>query len=62
MKTKIKSTDKVLEEFAKNTEKLTLKWAIISIVKHLEVKDRQEILKEIIDMYQSELDVFGESK
>ena len=52
----------MLEEFAKNTEKLTLKWAIISIVKHLEVKDRQEILKEIIDMYQSELDVFGESK
>jgi len=54
--------DEAMEQFQKSTERLTLKWAVIGVLKPLIVEDRLEILKEIIDMYQSELNVFGESK
>ena len=56
------NTDKMLTNFQKSTERLTLKRAVVAIIKPLEVKDRLELLQEIKDIYQSELDVYGESK
>jgi hypothetical protein len=56
------NTDQIVESLSKNIERITLKYAVISVIQPLEVKDRVEVLKEIIELYESELEVFGESK
>jgi hypothetical protein len=56
------NTDEIMKKFQKSTERLTLKWAVVAVIKPLEAEDRIKLLKEIIDIYQSELDFFGESK
>jgi len=39
-----------------------LKRIIIENIKHLEYKDRVKLLKELVEMFESEMLIFGESK
>ena len=39
-----------------------LKRIIIENIKHLEYKDRVNLLKELVEMFEAEMLIFGESK
>ena len=39
-----------------------LKRIIIENIKHLEYKDRVKLLKELVEMFESEMLIFGETK
>ena len=57
-----RKTDKIVDDVANMTEIYATKRAIIAILQSLDVDKRIEVLKDMADLYQSELDVFGESK
>lgn len=54
--------EKIIDDAIERTQKLTIKSCIIDVLSGLRAEDRIELLKDLADMYQSELDVFGESK
>jgi hypothetical protein len=57
-----KQGDKILEESFKQIDLNRKKRIIIENIKDLEYQERITILQELIDMFKSEMLIFGESK
>lgn len=57
-----KTIEEIVGYAAQEGANLGIKRAIIAILQVLEPKQRIEILYELVDMYDSEMEIFGRSK